>query len=244
MEEGMARCNQAIQIQNEKLYTDILAADLENPAKNHNYKIKTDSIRIISENIHNLIKIAIHENRSKTSLKKNSGSQLDSLLNLYKTHLNYFQLQDTILKNKSQCLKNYKLYNDSKLNKSELQVLENRIRVLDNYILSYVTARMEQPPFRPDKTEVAVIPKNKYLSSNDIYEADIYLLSFNSKALYSSVLIEGRNIEMIAGKAIYIDSATNKPGFIKKEGLFVFKRQGSDFSKEFPFSISYQIKEK
>ena len=244
LNEGIKSCTKEIQILNDKLYTDILAADIENPAKNHHFRLKTDSLRLISENIYRLINIALNENWNDSCLKKNFGSQLLNLLNQYKSQINNLTLRDSTHRDKSRFLENNKDFNSSKLNKSELLLLENKIRGLNNSILSYYTARMEQPRFRSDKIEVAVIPKSKYLSSKDMFEAEMYLVSFDSKALNTSVFIEGKNVEMIDGKAIYIDSATNTPGLIKKEGLLIFKKPGSDFSKDFPFSISYQIKEK
>jgi hypothetical protein len=244
LDNGIMNCNEAIRIRNDKLFTDILAADIENPAKNRHFRFKTDSLRLISENIHHLIKIAISDNWSDTCSKKNFDSNLVSLFEQYKTHLNDFPLQDTILLNKSLFLENNKYVNISKLNKSKLLLLENKIRGLNNYILSYYTDKMEQPRFRSDKIEVAVIPKSKYLSSKDMFEAEMYLVSFDSKALNISVFIEGNEVEIIDGKAIYIDTATNTPGLIKKEGLLIFKRPDSDFSKDFPFSITYQIREK
>lgn len=244
LNDGIKSCNKEIQILNEKYYTDILAADIENPAKNRHFRLKTDSLRHISENILNLIDIALSEKWSDTCAKKNFSSQFLNLLNQYKFQINNLTLRDTILRNKTRFLENDKDFNSRKLNKFELQILENKIRVLDNWILSYFTTRMEQPRYRSDKTEVAVIPKNKYLSSKDMFEADMYLVSYDSKALNTSVFIEGKNVEMIDGKAVYIDSATNIPGLIIKEGLLIYKKPGSSFSKEFPFSIKYQIREK
>jgi len=244
LNEGLERCNREIKNLNNKISTDILVADIVNPARNHFFKLKSDSLIQKSENILQLVSAALSENWSESYSEENFKSVLNDSLSEYLNLIKRIFPKDTFISQKIEILKTFNEASLTKNQKPGLILLENKIRIIENAILSYFYARTEQARFAPDKIEIAVIPKNKYLKGNDIFEARLYLISYNSKSSNTSVFIDNEKMEIKNGKALFVDSAFNKPGYIKKEGVLIHKNKFSDFSKEFPFALTYQIMNK
>ncbi len=244
LNEGIERCNREILILSDRYYTYAEMNMKLNPARNHPYKKNVDSLSFFSGNI----LLAIEQRKAAIDNKNISGQNTKT--DLFKALLSYKNLIDSLFPNDSliqQELKNKLSMKKSSVenyNSPELNLLINKIQNINNKALRYFDMKMGVPSFRSNKFEAAIIPKNKYLHFKEIYEASLYLLSYNTNASNISIKIGNQSLEIHNGKAVYTDTSTNKPGIIEKKGLLILKEPGSDFSLEYPFNLTYQIEDK
>jgi len=242
---------------------------LENPKKNNTHKENIDKIKAKSELVLAAITQKFNDIKSKRRLALDTLKQKKEKLNTdksfkkvdlftsvraYKNLLDSLLLKDSSIQsdynqNGASTLFNYQKHlnwSESRLiviNTYELNLLKNKVQNISNQTIQYFISKMGKPTIRSNKIEVVVIPANKYLYSNEIYEASLYLVSLDTDAEIV-VLVDNESYEAKNGKVFYEENNTNNPSTFNKKGILKLTDQHSDFSYVYPFIINYQIEEK
>jgi hypothetical protein len=240
LNEGIKNCNSQISQFNDKFYINVESAAIENPLKNKTYKIKVDSLKIKSKIILSSIEKLINEQRSIYYSKENPEINLTCSISEYTDLLDDFFPSDSIIKEKTKQLTTFNEYSVN--NEHELNILTNKIHSLIHTALNCFAHKMQEPKYRPNKTEPIVIPKSRYVYYNEEFVANLYLVSYDSTASNITIELENIKLAILDGKASYSDSINNKPGIINKNGLIWLKEPSSDYFNKFPFIVHYQIK--
>ncbi len=261
---GIENCNQEIEILNERYFSDAEKFYLENPNKNKRNKDNIDKIKEKSECVLLAIEQRINEIKSKktisqNTLKRNTAASksidLYYSINEFKDLLDSLFLKDSIIQSDvidkytfTEFLNYREALSFSKpkliiINIYELNLLNNKVQNISNLAIHYFIQKMGTPRIRSNKIEAAVIPTTKYLYFNEIYQANLYLVSLDTCADIS-VVVNNQTIVAKNGKAIYIDTNTSNTGKVSKKGILKFSDVNTDFSYVYPFNINFQIKDK
>jgi hypothetical protein len=256
LNEGIEACNQNINNDNNGYYTDAKVSLMQNPAKAQAYranlillKIKTGNILIAIKHLQD--KISPNKGSEKEdnteiflSMEGNSGkTDLSSSISDYK------QLVDSLFHGDTVPMKNFEdnlNINHSPLKNygiAELNLLNNIIQNSNSFILEYYIRKMENPRFRANKLEIAVVPKERYLHLNDLYKAELYLIAYDTAANIS-IKIEEQNIKTHRGKAQFTDAGSDLPWNIYKNGLLTYIDNFNNYPYQFPFTIKYHINQR
>jgi hypothetical protein len=246
LDEGIKRCNSQIENINDCYYTDAEEFIKENPGKNKVHKINVDKIHLSSRKLFDAIEFRKAEiNKTNINDSINQPEKIDLLNSVtdYKNLLDSLFPKDSIIQNKIREFLNINKSDLKKYQAAELNLLINKIQIINHIALKYFARKMDGPKYNPHKKEIAVIPKNRYLHYKDIYEAELYLISYDTAANVR-VTLENKNLKIINGKAFYSDTINSIPDIIKKQGVLRFYDYFTEFSYDFPFTLTYQIKAK
>jgi hypothetical protein len=240
LDEGIKNCNSQIEMMNERFYTNAEILVCQDPLKNK-HKTNVDKIHEKSVNIFNAIGLRQTEINHTHTLETRK-------IDLFGTIKGFSELMDSLFK-KDSIMQNQMAgleIDKSELenyNIGELNILANKIQIISLIALTHFNRKMEYPRYRANKIEVAVLPENRYLHYKDIYKADLFLLNYDTAANIG-VQMEGKNLEVLNGKAIYTDTCTNKAGIITKQCMVKLFNFFREYSYDFPFTLNYQIKNK
>ena len=269
LDEGIENITHEIELWNDRYYAYAEMYYLENQQKNKTNKVNVDKIKEKSEIVLTAITQKFKDIKSKRRLAldtlKHKTEKLNtekafkkidlfSSLREFKNLLDSLLLKDSTIQsaynqNRASSLFNYQQqlnWSESRLiviNTYELNLLKNKIQNISNQSIQYFIGKMGKPPIRSNKIEVAVIPINKYLYSNEIYEASLYLVSLDTCAEINC-LVDNKTLETKEGKAFYMDANTIQPGVINKSGIIKLCDPNTDFAYVYPFTFQYQIKDK
>jgi len=216
LDEGMNRCNSVIESINDRYFTIGEIRVLENPAKNRKHKILLDKIKLNSGKIFEAIDFKKEES-VQLDQKNANTEQLIEKADLTKLIQEYKNLIDSLFPKDS--IIQYQIRNGLNLDNLELKtyrtqefnLLKNKIQIINHLALEYYTRKMDGPKYNPHKLEVAVIPENRYLHKNNIYKARLYLVTYDTAANLS-IAVENKKLDVVNGKAIYVDTITSIPG--------------------------------
>jgi hypothetical protein len=256
LNEGIEACNQNINNDNNGYYTDAKVSLMQNPAKAQAYrsnlillKIRTGNILFMINKLKNNIsqkKSPEKENHVQTQLSKEQPSgqnDLSTSLSEYKRFIDSLVHDNPILIRNLQDVLTINQSGSKMADPSELDLLSNIILNSNSIMLEYYIRKMENPRYRANKLEIAVIPKEKYLHPNDIYKADLYLLAYDTTA-NMSIKIGNQNLKTHQGKAKFKDARSDLPWNIYRNGLLTYIDNFNNYPYQFPFTITYHIKQR
>lgn len=235
LREGIETGSEYLMDINDDNYSKIEAAYYENPYKVKKHKKLTDSLKIITRSViegYETLHTGISNNESiKAEIRKD--------LSMFKAISDSLGQKDSALFNLSSIINSKDIAEPLK-NK---ELIINKIKLLENYIVDKELKNIQGLNFHVNKLMVGVFTKQYKLKKNELFEANLRLLAFDT-AILLKANIDKKTIPSKNGIINYIDSTIRTNDKINKEGSIIWSAPFSEVTVEFPISIKYQIREK
>jgi GldM second domain len=149
---------------------------------------------------------------------------LDSVINVYQFNIDLSEILD------------FEYFQEYSLNIAKLNIIMSRLAYADYVVYKQIeNIKLDNYLLEINKQIAICIPKTKIVKYNDFYEAEIYLLSFDSiknlKAIIEEIQYEGIG-------HIYYSKKVTKTGNNNLNGQ-IFYTYNNDTVMLFPFNLNY-----
>ncbi len=119
-----------------------------------------------------------------------------------------------------------------------LSKIQIDVKNSESNVAKYLYSQIDAGSFKFNRLGARVIANSNIVLMGDKYQAEVFLAAEDTTQ-QPEIIINGRNAEVVDGKATYVGS-TDKPGMFKWSGLIKYKTPGG-IIKSYPFEQEYQV---
>jgi len=176
-------------------------------------------------------------------LKDTTNGEIDTSNALYKTVVSILNTDDVVSANDGSTLpwvdatfEHLPVIADVAM----LSKMQNDVRNVESYILSYLLASIGKGEFHFNNIEAIVNTNSNYVLKGEPFRAEIFIAASDSTKDPIIRLKNGTTLPVENGKGIF-EASTSTPGIYTIAGDILLKNPATEDTMRFPFQTEYQV---
>jgi hypothetical protein len=226
------------------MLTDFEVALMTNKKRTEPFKNKADTINKCAIELFSAINLKKGRLLNKDKIVRVKMDEvLNSDLVRYINLIDTIFPTDTIIQPLVHSLISYNNSRHAEWNLWQINMMESKIKNISNLVFKTLYKKIGMGSMKLNKNILAIIPKEKYLYPNEVYQAKLELFKIDST--HEFLIDFGKEIlKSNRGMAEYVDSNTLYPGLKNKRAVVYIESPATGEILTFPFYLKYQIADK